>query len=326
MNASTSSTDSRRLWHHIPQLPVQLTPWFDWPPRPAASLKWLLSLWRPVGLYTGCVALAAVIYFGFQPETAVMQTFSASWIFQIWIRNLILLSAVAGALHLYLYTFKKQKNNLKFEEKDPSRNSKTHSFGNQTLDNMFWSLGSGVTIWTAYESVYYWAGANSYIPVLSFTENPLWFVLMFFVISVWSSFHFYWVHRFLHWPPLYKVAHALHHRNVNIGPWSGISMHPVEHLIYFSSFAIHFVVASHPLHFLYHAYFQGIGPSLSHSGYEELQVQGKNRMALGVFFHQLHHKFFKCNYGTVEMPWDRWFGSFHDGTEEATRRIRKRRW
>ena len=44
----------------------------------------------------------------------------------------------------------------------------------------------------------------------------------------------------------------------------------------------------------------------------------------GDFFHQLHHCFFECNYGTVDTQWDRWFGSFHDGTEAANERIRQR--
>ena len=42
-------------------------------------------------------------------------------------------------------------------------------------------------------------------------------------------------------------------------------------------------------------------------------------------FHQLHHRYFECNYGTPYMPWDKWFGTMHDGTEEATRRINQRR-
>ncbi|MDJ0935594.1 MAG: hypothetical protein QNI93_09365, partial [Kiloniellales bacterium] len=62
----------------------------------------------------------------------------------------------------------------------------------------------------------------------------------------------------------------------------------------------------------------------SHSGFEGLMVKGKKRMALGDFFHQLHHRYFECNYGTAEMPWDKWFGTFHDGTPEARRRIRAR--
>ena len=43
------------------------------------------------------------------------------------------------------------------------------------------------------------------------------------------------------------------------------------------------------------------------------------------FHHQLHHKYFECNYGTVDMPWDRWFGSVHDGSEEGTRAVKERR-
>ena len=46
---------------------------------------------------------------------------------------------------------------------------------------------------------------------------------------------------------------------------------------------------------------------------------------MGDFFHQLHHRYFECNYGTVEMPWDRWFGSFHDGTAQATADTRARK-
>ncbi|MEM1046606.1 MAG: sterol desaturase family protein, partial [Pseudomonadota bacterium] len=32
-----------------------------------------------------------------------------------------------------------------------------------------------------------------------------------------------------------------------------------------------------------------------------------------------------CNYGNLEVPWDKWFGSFNDGTEEAHARIKERR-
>jgi len=45
----------------------------------------------------------------------------------------------------------------------------------------------------------------------------------------------------------------------------------------------------------------------------------------GDFYHQLHDRYYECNYGTTEVPWDVWFGSFHDGSEEATARIRERK-
>ena len=137
--------------------------------------------------------------------------------------------------------------------------------------------------------------------------------------------HFYWIHRWLHWPPLYKLAHALHHRNTNVGPWSGLSMHPVEHLLFFSSVLIHWIIAAHPIHILFHMQHQALTAATSHTGFEGLLVKDKNRLALGTFHHQMHHRYFECNYGNLEVPWDRWFGSFHDGTEEAHERMKVRR-
>ena len=264
-------------------------------------------------------------YFCLLPAEAAWATFGIAWIAQVFAKNFILLLCFAGALHLYFYTFSKQAKKLKFEERGPATNNRNFYLGNQVLDNMFWSLGSGVTMWTAYEVVYLWCYANGYVPGLAIADNPVWFVGMFLIIPIWSSFHFYWIHRLLHWPPLYRLVHSLHHRNINVGPWSGISMHPLEHFMYFNSVILHFLVASHPIHFLYHFAYLALGPAASHSGYDGLLVNDKKQVELGDFFHQLHHRYFECNYGTVEMPWDKWFGSFHDGTPEATDMVRERR-
>ena len=42
-------------------------------------------------------------------------------------------------------------------------------------------------------------------------------------------------------------------------------------------------------------------------------------------FLKLHHRYFECNYGTPEMPWDKWFSTYHNGTEEDTRSARARK-
>ena len=70
---------------------------------------------------------------------------------------------VAGGLHLFFYTLKKQDNNLKYDTK-VSDKSKRFTFGLQVFDNMFWSLASGVTIWTFYQILLLWSYANDYIP------------------------------------------------------------------------------------------------------------------------------------------------------------------
>ena len=53
----------------------------------------------------------------------------------------------------------------------------------------------------------------------------------------------------------------------------------------------------------------------------EVPLEGDAAKA-GDFFHQLHHRYFECNYGTSEIPFDKWFGTFHDGSAEATVRTR----
>ena len=232
---------------------------------------------------------------------------------------------VAGLLHWYFYMHKGQGKRLKFDRRDQAKGNRLWNFSDQVLDNMFWSLGSGVAQLTAFQVLIMWAMANGYAPTITFAENPVWFVLALLLLPVWSAFHFYWVHRLLHVPFLYNHVHSLHHRNVNVGPWSGLSMHPVEHLLYHSTLLIHFLVPLSPVHLVFGVIYNGPGAAMTHTGYENLLIKDKRRLALGTFYHQLHHRYYECNYGNQEMPWDRWFGTFHDGSDEATTQTRARK-
>jgi len=46
---------------------------------------------------------------------------------------------------------------------------------------------------------------------------------------------------------------------------------------------------------------------------------------LAHFYHHLHHRYFECNYGALEVPFDLWFGTFHDGTFETAQYMRAKR-
>ncbi|WP_425041576.1 hypothetical protein [Primorskyibacter sp. S187A] len=63
----------------------------------------------------------------------------------------------------------------------------------------------------------------------------------------------------------------------------------------------------------------------AHSGFEKLLLRKRAAMKTGSFHHQLHHKYFECNDGSEEVLMDRWFGSFHDGTDAATTAVRARK-
>lgn len=311
-------------WNHIPNVPIKVSPLFNWPLKPLEVLKWIWKSWFIITENLILIVVACISFFWFHPPLEQAQTFSIEWVAKLYIRNILLLSAVAGGLHLYFYTFTQQGQKLKYDPRPLSKSGRQFTLGGQVRDNMFWSLGSGVFFWTSYEALMFWAMANGWAPVLLWVDNPVWFIFLFLLTPIWISFHFYWIHRLLHWPPLYKLAHALHHRNINVGPWSGLSMHPLEHLLFFSSILIHFLVPAHPLHILFHMQHQSLTAATSHTGFENLLVKDSKTLALGTFHHQLHHRYFEVNYGNLQMPWDKWFGSFHDGTAEAHERMKHR--
>ena len=320
-----TETPENKAWNYHPELPFKDPSIFVWPPNPSFLLRWFARNWLTLSERVLMVILAIGLWTFIYPSLETAKTLAIGWIAQIWLINMVLMIVSAGGLHLYFITYKKQGKHLKFDPRDQGRNNKLWDFSDQVKDNMFWSLGSGVLQLTGFQVVTMWLMANGYAPTITLASNPLWFVLALILIPIWSAFHFYWVHRLLHVPLLYKRVHSLHHRNVNIGPWSGFSMHPVEHFLYLTTLCIHWIVASHPVHLIFHIVYQGPGAAMTHTGYEDLLIKDKRRLALGTFYHQLHHRYYECNYGNQEMPWDRWFGTFHDGSEEATRTTRDRK-
>jgi sterol desaturase/sphingolipid hydroxylase (fatty acid hydroxylase superfamily) len=317
MNDSTwGKRDSRGEWQPDP-LP-QPSPLFQWPWRPVKVLK---SVFGPVGLlwpYNLAVALLAILsWVCFTPTLAEARSFHPLWIAEIYARNVALVILISGGFHLRLYLMKGQGLQYKYTDKWLATSDPRFLFKNQTWDNVFWSLTSGCMIWTAYEAVTLWAYANGLIPFVDWREHPIYFVLMMVGVVFLRMIHFYFVHRASHWKPLYRISHYLHHKNINIGPWSGLSMHPIEHLIYLSGVLLHWVIPSHPIHAIFHLMHAGVTPALGHTGFHCFVLKGGRNLSSDNYFHYLHHRFFTVNFGVPEVPLDRWFGSWHDGSPDA---------
>jgi sterol desaturase/sphingolipid hydroxylase (fatty acid hydroxylase superfamily) len=295
-----------------PPYPVKYAPIFCWPPKPFELFKWLASypgfLWPWNSVY---LAITLVVWFWFQPPLEQCKTFHWSWMTYMLVRNLVLMWIVYGFWHALLYIFKIQGDDRRYDPRPLEKNSKRFLFKNQVLDNIFWTSGSGLLVWTAYEVMFIWAYANGYAPMVTWEKHPVYFAVWLCIIPFWREFHFYWIHRMSHLKVLYKTVHYLHHKNVNVGPWSGMAMHPVEHILYFSVVLIHWIVPSHPIHMLFNAQHTALTPASAHNGYEGPLLEGK--LPGGSYFHYLHHRYFECNYGESALPLDRMFGTFRDG-------------
>lgn len=314
---------ARQEWNHVPEVPIRVSPLWQWPPRPLATLKWYADSWFFLTINGAIVGIAFLAYWLASPSLEQAAALLPGWIAMIWLRNAVIVGAVAGTLHLWFHRYAAQGTDLKFDPRPFPRKGRMFTLSDQMKDNIVWTIGSGVTIWSALEVLLWWSMANGWAQVITFETNPIWFVSIFFLIPVWESFYFYWIHRFLHTNALYRF-HALHHRNTDIGPWSGLSMHPVEHMFYFGSVLVHFAVASHPVHVMFHLMFYGLLAITTHTGFEGVLFRNKKRLHLGNFHHQIHHRYFECNYGNLDVPWDILFGSWHDGTPEGKAMLKER--
>lgn len=310
-------------WNHTPdELPLGVNPLFSWPPKPMAVFLWYWRSWFPLTINLGIVGLAYVAFHFASPTLQQAQTLGP-WVGTVLLRNLLIVTILAHGLHLVFHRHQVQGLQHKYDPRPFPRKGRVFTFGDQLKDNMFWSLASGVTIWSAYECLIWWAMANGYAGVWLWSDGWVWFLAVFFLIPIWESFYFYWIHRLLHTEWLYRF-HALHHRNTDIGPWSGLSMHPIEHMFYFGTALIHFVAPTHPVHLICHLMFYGLYAITTHTGFEGVWRSGRKRLHLGNFHHQMHHRYFEVNYGTLEVPWDKLFGTFHDGTEDGKAMMKER--
>lgn len=180
--------------------------------------------------------------------------------------------------------------------------------------NAFWTT-SGIAIWTVFENVFVFLWANGRLPYISNSTSSLLglagFLAALMGVPLWRSIHFYFAHRFLHYTPLYKQVHSLHHRNTDIEPFSGLCMHPVEHLYYFACVFPSLVFYCSPFALLWNGVHLLLSPAASHSGYED-HFQSD-------VFHYLHHRYFECNYAGsdaafMDITFGTFMGSFNDHT------------
>ena len=184
---------------------------------------------------------------------------------------------MGGELAPQALHFQGQGSEHKFNPKWLHEKSPTFLLGNQLRDSIFWNIASACTVWTAYEALMMWSYANGFVPYVDWETQPVTFVLMLLAVALWREVHFYWSHRLVHWKPLYRSAHYLHHKNVNVGPWSGLAMHPIEHMIYFSSVLLYWIVPSHPISCAVQPAARGAIARPGHSGFDQFVLSKKGQ-------------------------------------------------
>jgi len=317
----SGTRDKRGNWR--PNDAIENAPVFIWPIRPMKFLRWLPSYFLPWNLTF--FAISVVFWFLLTPSRETLESVEWGWVIYLFARNSAIVILFYGALELRLYVKRRQGTHFKYNGKFPSEHpSDVFMFKSQNVDNIIRTFGTGLPIWTAYEVGMLWAWANGWGPWATFSEHPIWLICFGLVLPILHEFHFYCIHRLIHIPVLYKWIHSVHHNSVNPSPWSSLSMHPVEHLLYWSGSLIHLVLPSHPLLMIYHLNIAGTGAVVGHVGFDKIETGEDGAFDTHAYAHYLHHKYFEVNYADGMMPLDRWMGTWHDGSKTGDKIMQDR--
>jgi lathosterol oxidase len=122
--------------------------------------------------------------------------------------------------------------------------------------------------------------------------------------------YYYWLHRFMHTPPVYRLVHKVHHTSIEPTVFSAFSFHPLEALLQFLFFPVIIVIL--PLHlYALSAVFTVLTLSamINHAGVELYGSGWVIRHIIGSSHHDLHHKEFKTNFGLTLTWWDKAMGT-----------------
>ena len=316
------SRDKREDW--APSKALEPAPIWLFPPQPKKILAWIPAFFFP---YNVLFMVSAVAYWHLVvPEPEEMQSFAWGWVLKMLAINVALTILWYQAWEWPLYVKRRQESRFKYNQKFPAdQPSDVFWFRGQPLDNALRSIFFGVPIWTALQVLMLWAFANGHVPWLAFAENPFSLAFVALLVPIIHDLHFYLIHRLIHVPVLYKWVHSVHHNSVNPSPWSSLSMHPVEHLLYFSMVFWHFIIPSNPIIALYQLHFAGFGAVPGHVGFDKVEVSEDRAFDTHAYMHYLHHKYFEVNYGGDGLvPFDRVFGTYHDGSREADEQMKAR--
>jgi sterol desaturase/sphingolipid hydroxylase (fatty acid hydroxylase superfamily) len=146
--------------------------------------------------------------------------------------------------------------------------------------------------------------------------GPVWFWTCLALIIVAHDAYFYWAHRFMHHPRVFRIFHRRHHKSMNPSPFTAYSFDLAEAAVMASFVPLWVFLVPTPWGvtglFMLH---QIVRNTIGHAGYELYPARGDGKPMFDfittVTHHDLHHAQAGWNYGLYFTWWDRLMGTEH---------------
>ncbi len=156
-------------------------------------------------------------------------------------------------------------------------------------------------------------------------------LLILAAIVIAHDAYFYWAHRFMHHPRLFRYFHRAHHRSITPTPWAAYSFAMPEAAVMFLFVPLWlFFVPTPGWVMVTWLNFQIIRNAMGHAGFEFFPRWWLNspltRWINTTVHHDLHHNGgFNTNFGLYFTWWDKWMGTehpkYHAKFREVTGRV-----
>jgi sterol desaturase/sphingolipid hydroxylase (fatty acid hydroxylase superfamily) len=146
-------------------------------------------------------------------------------------------------------------------------------------------------------------------------DYPLWYLpLSLFAYLFAHDTWFYWTHRLMHRPRLFRTMHAVHHASRPPTAWAAMSFHPWEALT--GALVVPLLVFVIPIHVAMLGTVLAVMTVMgvtNHMGWEMFPrafVHSKlGNWVITASHHQKHHDEYRCNFGLYFRFWDHLCGT-----------------
>lgn len=223
----------------------------------------------------------------------------------IWARYFV----VAGLFYWLLWGRPEDKvRATRLSAKRPNRDIVSFEIKMSLLSSMIYAAPGALVI-EAYKH-----GGTAIYSQLSTLAAWVWIPFSVLVYLLIHDAYFYWSHRVMHHPKLFRQMHLAHHRSRHPTPWAGFSFHPWESII--SAWPLPLAAFFVPIHVgavFFLLIFMTVISITNHAGWEILPRRlthgAFGRHIISATHHNVHHTDYNANYGLYFRFWDKWMST-----------------
>jgi sterol desaturase/sphingolipid hydroxylase (fatty acid hydroxylase superfamily) len=222
---------------------------------------------------------------------------------------------IAGLFYAVFYKWSKNKWQ---HRKINQRNYKRGQFKREVTWSMitaFIFAVSGAVLGLLWQKGYTKIYSNIY-------DYSLWWLPVSLIIALFvHETYYYWLHRWMHHPKVFRIVHKVHHDSNITSPWTAFSFHPLEGILQALFLPLLLIVL--PMHLYVLVVHLTIMTFSSVINHLDIEVYPKGfhknlfgKWLIGATHHSMHHKQFRYNYGLYFTFWDKWKKTESPGFEK----------